>query len=141
MASWESGGSFYACRVEINNDLDIVAARAEARKLAQEMGFDIIDQARIATVISELARNVVLHAHCGQVVMERIQVGEKVGIQIVCEDQGPGIGDPEEILQADETREGGTHMGLVGTKRLMDDLEIESQAGLGTVVRVRRWLS
>jgi len=141
MVRWESKSSLDACRVSINNDLDIVAARAEGRKLAEEMGFDIIDQARIATVISELARNVVLHAHCGQVVMEQIRVGEKIGIQIVCEDQGPGIGDAEEILQAGEGQGGGTHMGLVGTKRLMDDLEIESHAGLGTVVRVRRWLS
>jgi serine/threonine-protein kinase RsbT len=131
-----------ARRVAINNDLDIVAARAEGRRLAQEMGFDIIDQARIATVISELARNVVLHAHCGQVLLEEIRLGERVGIQTVCEDQGPGISDFEEILEAGEVASGVlTHVGLAGTKRLMDDLEIESQEGLGTTVRARRWLS
>jgi len=128
-------------RVSINNDLDVVAARAEGRKLAQEMGFDIIDQARIATVISELARNVVLHALCGQVLMEKIKDGERVGIQIVCEDQGPGIGDPERLLDVAEAHGGTTHVGLAGTKRLMDDVEIESHAGLGTTVKVRRWLS
>lgn len=128
-------------RVSINNDFDIVAARTAGRRLAQEMGFDIVDQARIATVISELARNVVLHAHCGQVLMQPIEVGEKIGLQIVCEDQGPGIGDLAGVLEAGGPHEGGTHLGLVGARRLMDDLEIESQVGLGTVVKVRRWLS
>ena len=130
-----------ARRVSINSDLDIVVARAECRNLAQEMGFSTIDQARIATVISELARNVVLHAHCGQVLMEQIKVGEKVGMQIVCEDQGPGISDLDLILQVDEVSERASHMGLAGAKRLMDELEIESQVGLGTTVKVRRWLS
>lgn len=129
------------CRVSINNDFDIVAARAEGRRLAREMGFDTIDQARIATVISELARNVVLHAHCGQVQMQQIEIGEKVGMQIVCEDQGPGINDLEGILRADGAHGVGTHLGLVGAKRLMDDLEIESHVGLGTIVKARRWLS
>ena len=128
-------------RVSINKDLDIVAARAEGRKLAQEMGFDIIDQARIATVVSELARNVVLHALCGQVNMEKVKDGERVGIQIVCMDQGPGIGDPEEILDVEEPQGEATNVGLAGTKRLMDDVVIESQDGLGTTVKVRRWLS
>ena len=128
-------------RVSINSDLDIVAARAEGRKLAQEMGFDIFDQARIATVVSELARNVVLHALCGQVQMEKIKDGERVGIQIVCEDQGPGIGDPEEILAVEEPQGELSNVGLAGTKRLMDDVVIESQDGLGTTVKVRRWLS
>lgn len=130
-----------ARRISINSDLDIVVARAEGRNLAQEMGFSTIDQARIATVISELARNVVLHAHCGQVLMEQIQVGEKVGMQIVCEDQGPGIGDLDQILQGGEVQERASHMGLAGAKRLMDELEIESQVGLGTSVKVCRWLS
>ena len=130
-----------ARRVSVNADLDIVAARAEGRNLAQEMGFSIVDQARIATVISELARNVVLHAHCGQILMEQIKVGDKVGIQIVCEDQGPGISDLDQILQVDEANGRLSHMGLAGAKRLMDELEIESQVGLGTTVKVCRWLS
>lgn len=130
-----------ARRVSINTDLDIVAARAEGRNLAQEMGFSIVDQARIATVISELARNVVLHAHCGQILMEQIKVGDKVGIQIMCEDQGPGISDLDQILQVDEVNGRLSHMGLAGAKRLMDELEIESQVGLGTTVKVCRWLS
>ena len=130
-----------ARRVSINNDLDIVAARVEGRNLAQEMGFGTIDQARIATVISEVARNVVLHAHCAQILMEQIKVGERVGMQIVCEDQGPGISDLDQILQVDEVNGKLSHMGLAGAKRLMDELEIESQVGLGTTVKMRRWLS
>ena len=105
------------------------------------MGFDVIDQAQIATVISELARRVVLHAHCGQILLEEIRLGEKARIQIVCEDQGPGMCDLRGILEAGEASAVLTHLGLAGTQRLMDDLEIASQVGLGTTDRVRRWLS
>ena len=73
--------------------------------------------------------------------MEEIRLGEKAGIQIVCEDQGPGMCDPREILEAGEVSTELTHVGLAGTKRLMDDREIESPVGLGTTVRARRWLS
>jgi serine/threonine-protein kinase RsbT len=127
-------------RVPINNDLDIVAARVEGRNLARDMGFGIIDQARIATAISELARNVVLYAHSGQIILERIEDRDRCGLQIVCEDQGPGIEDLNLVMQDGYSSTQGLGMGLPGTKRLMDDFEIQSQVGRGTTITVCKWL-
>jgi serine/threonine-protein kinase RsbT len=127
-------------RVAINNDLDIVAARVEGRNLARDMGFGIIDQARIATAISELARNVVLYAHTGQVILAQIEHDGKVGLQIICEDQGPGIRDLDLVMQNGYSSTQGLGMGLPGTRRLMDEFEIKSQLGRGTTIIVCKWL-
>jgi serine/threonine-protein kinase RsbT len=127
-------------RIPINSDLDIVAARVEGRNLAREMGFGVIDQARIATAISELARNVVLYAQSGQVVLSCVERDGKVGMQIVCEDQGPGIEDLELVMRDGYSTAQGLGMGLPGTQRLMDEFEIKSGVGVGTVVRVCKWL-
>jgi serine/threonine-protein kinase RsbT len=127
-------------QVAINNDLDVVAARVEGRNLAKAMGFGVIDQARIATAISELARNVVLYAEGGWVTLRRIDSGENAGIEILCEDRGRGIENVEKVLQEDASTERGEGMGLPGTKRLMDEFEIESRLGEGTTVRARKWL-
>ena len=70
--------------VAIANDLDIVAARVEGRNLAREMGFGMIDQARIATAISELARNVVLYAYTGEVILSQVERDGRIGLQIIC---------------------------------------------------------
>lgn len=128
-------------RVAINNDLDIVAARVEGRNLARQMGFGIIDQARIATAISELARNVVLYAISGQILLNEVQRDSKIGLEIVCEDQGPGIEDVEVVMRDGYSTTQGLGMGLPGTKRLMDEFEIESRVGLGTRITVRKWLA
>ena len=127
-------------RTPINSDLDIVAARVEGRNLAKELGFGIIDQARIATAISELARNVVLYAHSGQVILKTINASDRIGIEIICEDQGPGIENLDLVMRDGYSTTRGLGMGLPGTKRLMDEFEIESQMGIGTTVTVRKWL-
>jgi serine/threonine-protein kinase RsbT len=127
--------------IVINNDLDVVAARVEGRNLAREMGFGIIDQARIATAISELARNVVLYAHSGQVTLRQTDTNGKVGIEILCEDRGQGIADVDEVMRGDHATSREGEMGLRGTRRLMDEFEIKSQVGAGTTVVVRKWLS
>jgi serine/threonine-protein kinase RsbT len=127
-------------RIPINSDLDIVAARVEGRNLAKEMGFGIIDQARIATAISELARNVMLYAQSGQVILSRLDLDGRLGLQIVCEDEGPGIDDLDLVMRDGYSTMQGLGMGLPGTKRLMDDFEIRSEVGVGTTVRVCKWL-
>jgi serine/threonine-protein kinase RsbT len=127
-------------RIAINNDLDIVAARVEGRNMAKEMGFGIIDQARIATAISELARNVVLYARSGLVILRQITTNNRVGIEIVCEDEGHGIADVDAVMRDEHSTAQGLGMGLRGTKRLMDGFEIRSQLGRGTTVIVRKWL-
>jgi serine/threonine-protein kinase RsbT len=129
-----------ARRVAINNDLDVVAARVEGRNLAREMGFGIIDQARIATAISELARNAVAYACGGEIILERIELDGQVGLQIVCIDQGPGIENLEEVLRGLHGDMPELGMGLRGTRRLLDEFEIDSKVGVGTTVRVCKWL-
>ena len=145
-------------RIPIRSDLDIVAARVEGRNLAREIGFDIIDQARIATAITELARNVVLYAGDGAVTVRRmppVDAGdgtaahvdvlqgtgaERRGIEVICEDQGPGIQSVEEVVRDGNPAGRGLGTGLSGTKRLMDEFEIRSEIGVGTTVVVRKWL-
>jgi serine/threonine-protein kinase RsbT len=128
-------------RVLVHNDLDIVSARVEGRNMAKQLGFGVIDQARIATAISELARNLVLYANGGQVLLEEAHSQGRTGIQIVCSDQGPGIADLDLVMQDGYSTQRGLGMGLPGTRRLMDDFEIESQVDVGTTVTIRKWLN
>ena len=128
--------------ITIQSDLDIVAARMAARDMAKLLGFGAIDQARIATAISELARNIYLYAGEGTVtVREAFQQGPtRKGIEVICEDQGPGIEDIDLVMQDGYTTAKGMGMGLPGARRLMDDFEIQSQVGFGTKVTCRKWL-
>lgn len=124
----------------IRSDLDIVSARVEGRDMAKALGFGTIDQARIATAISELARNVVLYAGEGTVSIRPAEHGTRKGIEVVCEDDGPGIEDVSVVMQDGYSTSRGLGMGLPGAKRLMDDFEIDSQVGVGTKIIVRKWL-
>lgn len=124
----------------IRSDLDIVSARVEGRDMAKTLGFGTIDQARIATAISELTRNIVLYASEGTVTLRPIERGSKKGIEVVCEDHGPGIEDVSLVMQDGYSTSRGLGMGLPGAKRLMDEFEIESQVGKGTRVVTRKWL-
>jgi serine/threonine-protein kinase RsbT len=127
--------------IPVKTDLDIVSARVEGRNLAKELGFGTIDQARIATAISELARNVILYAPEGRVTVTAIVSDDGGrGIKVVCEDNGPGIANVELVMQDGYSTSSGLGMGLPGTKRLMDEFEIETKLGVGTKVTVRKWL-
>jgi len=127
--------------IPVKTDLDIVSARVEGRDLAKQLGFGTIDQARIATAISELARNVVLYAPEGKVTVRAIISDDGGrGIEVICEDNGPGIASVELVMQDGYSTSSGLGMGLPGTKRLMDEFEIETKLGVGTRVAVRRWL-
>ncbi len=127
--------------IPVKTDLDIVSARVEGRNLARELGFGTIDQARIATAISELARNIVLYAPEGKVRVRAVVSDDGGrGIEVVCEDNGPGIANVELVMQDGYSTSSGLGMGLPGTKRLMDEFEIETKLGVGTKVKVRKWL-
>ncbi|NJN65192.1 MAG: anti-sigma regulatory factor [Chloroflexaceae bacterium] len=125
----------------IRSDLDIVIARTLARDTARSLGFGPIDQARIATAVSELARNIFLYAGSGSVTVREIERGLRRGIEIVCEDQGPGIPDIELSLQDGYSTSRGMGMGLPGARRLMDEFDIQTQAGVGTTITCRKWRS
>ena len=123
----------------IRSDLDIVIARTMARDVAKALGFGAIDQARIATAVSELARNIFLYAGTGNVSVREIERHGRKGIEIVCEDQGPGITNVDLVMQDGYSTSRGMGMGLPGAKRLMDVIIIRSQEGVGTVVTCRKW--
>jgi len=124
----------------IHSDLDIVSARVEGRDLAKALGFGTIDQARIATAISELARNIVLYAGEGTVTIRVVEQGMRKGVEVICEDHGPGIEDVSLVMRDGYSTSRGLGMGLPGAKRLVDEFEIQSQIGIGTKVVVRKWL-
>jgi len=127
--------------MHLKEELDIVRARALAKMLAQELGFGIVDQTRIATAISELARNVIVHATEGDLEIRPAsrEDGGK-GLEIIVSDSGPGIADIEKAMRGGYSTSGGLGAGLVGVKRLMSEFRIESAAGQGTRVWVRKWL-
>lgn len=113
-------------------------ARQLARDLAKQLGFKHIDQIRITTAMSELARNLFLYACHGVIKVEIVEVEQK-GLSIVSEDQGPGIEDVREVLEDGYTTSGGLGAGLPGVKRIMDDFTISSSAGKGTEIVAIKW--
>lgn len=127
-------------RVAIESDADIVMARQQARALAKELGFCSSDLTLIATALSELARNIVEYAHDGEIILTPTRHGERRGIVITARDRGPGIADVERAMQDGYSTSKGLGLGLPGTKRLMDEFEINSGAGQGTTVRITKWL-
>ena len=126
--------------VKIINELDIVAARQLGRNFAKELGFGTVDQARITTAISELARNIYLYAGQGSIQIEKLVINGKSGLKIIAEDQGPGIKDIRRVMEDGYTTSGGLGAGLPGAKRLMDDFEIESIPDEGTKISAIKWL-
>ena len=123
----------------IQSDHDIIAARTLARDTSKLLGFGVIDQARIATVVSELARNIFLYAGRGMVTVRTVERPGRTGIEIVCEDQGPGSVDIQLAMGDGYSTPHGMGMGLLGAQRLMDEFEIQSQEGKGTTIICRKW--
>jgi serine/threonine-protein kinase RsbT len=123
----------------IRSDLDIVTARTVARDIARVQGFGAIDQARIATAVSELARNIFLYAKTGDVTARTIEQNGRKGIELEFRDDGPGITDIDQAMQDGYTTSRGMGKGLPGAKRLMDDFELKTEAGMGTTIRCRKW--
>jgi serine/threonine-protein kinase RsbT len=128
--------------VRVAGEEGIVAARQQARETAKELGFGLVDQSRIATAVSELTRNVVRYATGGQgdVLIRELEPSAKgVGIEVVVRDDGPGIANVEQALREGFSTGTGLGMGLPGTRRLMDEMAIDSAPGRGTTVSIRKW--
>ncbi|MBN8210835.1 anti-sigma regulatory factor [Bacillus sp. NTK071] len=126
--------------VEVRNEWDIVKARQSGRNIAKELGFGTVDQARITTAISELARNIYLYAGNGEVAIERVENGGKLGLKIEASDSGPGIKDIRKVMEDGFTTSGGLGAGLPGVKRLMDEFTIDSKENEGTIITSIKWL-
>lgn len=123
----------------INSDQDIVVARQKGRALATELGFSSGDATLIATAISELARNIVSYARRGEIALRLVNGLNRQGIAIVASDDGPGIHDIRQALRDGFSTSGSLGMGLPGVRRLMDEFEITSKPGRGTIVAVKKW--
>ncbi len=126
-------------RVPVQSDIDIVAARQKGRALATRLGFSSSDATIVATAISELARNIVLYAKRGEISLTAAPNGEHPGLVIVAWDEGQGIEDIRQALQDGYSTSGRMGVGLPGVKRLMDEFDIRSVVGKGTVVTVKKW--
>ncbi len=125
--------------LRIDRPEDIVAVRQSVRKAAVSLGFGIVDQTKIVTASSELARNTLDYGGGGQVQLEVIENERKKGLRVVFEDHGPGIPDIETALTDGFTSGGGMGLGLGGAKRLSHEFEISSKVGEGTRVSILRW--
>ena len=130
---------FDQIRVPVESDQDIVAARQEGRALAARLGFSSSDATMVATAISEFARNIVLYAIRGEVCFRLESHGENPILVITACDEGDGIADVRQALQDGYSTSGRLGVGLPGVKRLMDEFEIASTVGRGTVVVVKKW--
>jgi serine/threonine-protein kinase RsbT len=117
-----------------------VAARQLGRNVSKELGFGTVDQARITTAISELARNIYLYTDKGQICIEKIFERGKSGLLIIAKDQGPGIADIRKVMEDGYTTSGGLGAGLPGVKRLVDQFDINSVVDEGTEIRAVKWL-
>jgi serine/threonine-protein kinase RsbT len=127
-------------RIPINSDGDLVPARASGRALALQLGFPRTDATLIATAISEVARNIVVHARAGELVLRPVTDGARWGLVVIAIDQGPGIRDLDSALTGGWTSRSGLGLGLPGARRLMDEFQIESAMRRGTTVTMRKWL-
>jgi serine/threonine-protein kinase RsbT len=126
--------------VHVETESDIVTVRRTIRDVAKSLGFGITDVTRIVTAVSELTRNIYLYAGTGTVRWSTVNSNYKRGLELIFEDQGPGIADVELALEEGYSTSGGLGLGLSGAKRLMDEMKIETEVGEGTIVTLRKWL-
>lgn len=123
----------------IRTQIDLVHVRQRVRTWLSEERFTLIDQTKIVTAASELARNALEHGGGGEMEMSLLAVGARKGIRLKFSDQGPGIADVAMALRDGYTTAGGMGLGLSGSRRLMSEFDIQSSPGSGTVVTVTRW--
>ncbi|HWI60087.1 MAG TPA: anti-sigma regulatory factor [Bacillota bacterium] len=126
--------------LRITSEGDIVAARKAIRNAATGLGFGLIEVTRIVTAASELTRNIYQYAGSGSVRWRSLTKAGAVGLELAFEDQGPGITDISQAMEAGFSTGRGMGLGLPGAKRLMDEMRIQTAVGQGTLVEVRKWL-
>lgn len=123
----------------IVSDDDIVRVRQLVRQWAVRIGFGLVDQTKLVTAASEIARNTLVHGLGGQLLLERVANDRRVGLRLTFEDEGPGIADVGLALTDGFTTGGGLGLGLSGARRLSHDFELTSTVGAGTRVVIARW--
>jgi serine/threonine-protein kinase RsbT len=125
--------------IPIRGDADIVTARGRVREVIGPLPFSRGDVAMVATAVSELARNILVYADEGEITVQLVQKGSRRGVCVVARDHGPGIADIEVALRDGYSTSGSLGLGLPGSRRLMDEFEIESAPGAGTTVSITKW--
>jgi serine/threonine-protein kinase RsbT len=125
--------------LQISSDHDVVHVRQQVRSRAIEVGLSLVDQTKIVTAASELARNTLTYGGGGTVVVDVLHEGARKGVRLTFEDKGPGIADIDRALTDHYTTGGGLGLGLGGAKRLSNEFAIESKPGFGTCVTIARW--
>jgi serine/threonine-protein kinase RsbT len=126
-------------QLQINGDADVVRVRQAVRSLALKAALSIVDQTKIVTAASELARNTLVHGGGGQAQVELVQENGKAGVRASFIDSGPGIANVELALSGGFTTAGGMGLGLSGSKRLVDAFDLDTEVGRGTRVTVIKW--
>jgi serine/threonine-protein kinase RsbT len=127
--------------VGIRTSEDVVVARQAVREWAVQLGFSLVEQTKMVTAASELARNTVVHGGGGTMTLQALNTGPRIGLEMVFEDKGQGISDIERALRDGFTTGSGLGLGLGGARRLSNEFEIQSTPGQGTRVRIVRWRS
>ncbi|WP_341528948.1 anti-sigma regulatory factor [Nostoc sp. UHCC 0302] len=125
--------------MSIQSPADIVLVRQAVRELAVRLGFSLVDQTKVVTAASEIARNTLDYGGGGTVKLEALEEGNRRGLQLTFEDSGPGIADIDLALKDGYTTGKGLGMGLSGTKRLMNEFNIVSHVGEGTCITITKW--
>lgn len=123
----------------LRSEQDIVLARQAVRKLSIELNFSIVDQTKMVTAASELARNALIYGRGGDMICEVLSEGLRKGLRLTFKDEGPGIPDLKLAMTDGWTSGGGLGMGLSGARRLVNEFDIDSQPGTGTRVTITRW--
>ncbi len=123
----------------VRSDVDLMAVREAARGAAAEAGFSLVNQTKLVTAVSELARNAVVHGGGGEVRIDPLEQGPRRGVRLIVSDHGPGIADINQALTDGHTTGRGLGLGLGGARRLVDEFRIESAPGAGTTVTIAMW--
>ena len=126
-------------RIEVTTDQDVVRVRQLVRTVAVAVKLSLVDQTKVVTAASELARNTLVYGGGGTVQVDRVDNGRRSGVQIVFADQGPGIADLDLALTDGYTTGGGLGLGLPGARRLVDEVDIQTAPGEGTTVTLVKW--
>jgi len=126
-------------RIPVSSDQDVVRVRQLVRTVSVAVKLSLVDQTKLVTAASELARNTLVYGGGGMVEVSRVENGRRQGIKIVFADQGPGIADLQLALTDGYTTGGGMGLGLSGARRLVDEFDIDTAVGQGTTISVTKW--
>jgi serine/threonine-protein kinase RsbT len=125
--------------ISVANYEDVILARQKARELMQAMGFSLLAQTRMVTAVSELARNMVVHAGRGQMAVHSVEKPNHKGIECVFQDNGPGIQNIDQVMRQGFSTSNSLGLGLGGAKNLCGEFDIQSRVGKGTRIKIREW--